>query len=240
MTATATKTVRDVVVENPVATRVFENLGIDYCCGGHLPLEEACANAKVSVDDVLQKLERAEADVDARSAANDYTKLTLTELVNHINSTHHVFVRTEVPRIQALLAKVAGKHGENHPELLKVQEIYTGLAEELAAHLMKEEEILFPYVVAVEAAKATGSDARPNTCFGSVQNPVRVMMLEHDNAGEALRSMRELTMNYGLPADACTSFTALYTAIKEFEADLHQHIHLENNILFPRALQLEA
>lgn len=238
MKATATKTVRELALENPAATRVFENLGIDYCCGGHKSLDEACASAKVNVDDVLNRLEQAATYGAHAPAGEDWKNRSMTDLVQHIISTHHVFVKEESPRLNNLTAKVVSAHGKNHPELLRVQEIFSDLTQELASHLMKEEQILFPYIMGLEAA-VTRSSAMPSSCFGTVQNPVRMMMMEHDSAGDALRELREVTKNYALPADACVSYSTLYSAIQEFERDLHQHIHLENNILFPRAIATE-
>ena len=230
----ATKTVRELAVEVPNATRVFEKLGIDYCCGGERPLEEACASANVAVDDVLRALEQG-SDASASVTACDWNTTSLGELVDHIVNKHHAFVKSETPRLQALIAKVAGVHGQNHPELQQVQTAFCELADELAAHMLKEERILFPYVKQM----AGGAGCGPS-CFGSVQNPIRVMMLEHDNAGEKLREIRWATNNYTLPTDACVSYSSLFAALVEFEQDLHQHIHLENNILFPRVVRMEC
>jgi regulator of cell morphogenesis and NO signaling len=154
--------------------------------------------------------------------------------VDHIVSRHHTYVKSEIPRLQALIAKVVGVHGTNHPELAGVQTTFAELAQELNAHLMKEEQILFPYI----KEKVAGGECGP-ACFGTVQNPIRVMMMEHDGAGEKLREMRQATSDYALPSDACVSYATLFIALQEFEQDLHQHIHLENNILFPRAIALE-
>jgi regulator of cell morphogenesis and NO signaling len=173
-----------------------------------------------------------------QTAGKDWQTESLTALVEHINGTHHVFVRNEAPRISALLEKVCGVHGTNHPELQRVREIFGDLAQELGAHLMKEERILFPYIAGLEQQRSQGG-AAPSSCFGSVQNPIRMMMFEHDNAGQALRELRRATRDYALPEDACISYQTLYRALPAFEADLHQHIHLENNILFPRTLALE-
>jgi regulator of cell morphogenesis and NO signaling len=233
MTLTATKTVRELAVEVPNATRVFEKLGIDYCCGGDRPLEEACASANVAPDDVLRALEQG-SEASASVTNCDWNTAPLGELVDHIVNKHHAFVKSETPRLQALIAKVAGVHGKNHPELERVEVAFSELANELGAHLMKEEQVLFPYVKQM----AGGSGCGPS-CFGTVQNPIRVMMTEHDDAGETLREMRRLTSDYSIPADACTSYATLCRALVDFEQDLHQHIHLENNILFPRAIALE-
>src|SRR3974390_1512228 len=230
------KTVAQIAIENPNAAREFEKLGIDYCCGGKQTLDEACAAANVSVDEVLSRLEKASS---SRSATANFESMALTDLIAHISSTHHVFIRQESPRIQELANKVAPKHAASHPELRQVQEIFTALAEELSVHLMKEEQILFPYVAQLEEAELAGEPAPP-AMFGTVANPIRMMEREHDGAGDALRMLRSVTKNYALPEDACTSYQMLYQALQGFEADLHQHIHLENNLLFPRSLALEA
>jgi regulator of cell morphogenesis and NO signaling len=233
MTITATKTVRELAVEVPNATRVFEKLGIDYCCGGHRPLEEACASVNVPIDDVLRALEQSVGSTAAVTAPN-WNTTPLGELVDHIIDKHHTYIKSEVPRLQTLIAKVGGAHGKNHPELEQVEVAFSELANELVAHLMKEEQILFPYVKQMASSSCPGP-----SCFGAVQNPIRVMMVEHDDAGKKLREMRRITSDYSIPADACTSYASLFRALVEFEQDLHQHIHLENNILFPRAVAME-
>jgi len=150
-----------------------------------------------------------------------------------------MFVRSECPRIEALAAKVVGVHGNNHPELLTVQELFATLSDELAVHLMKEEQILFPHILRMEESLLEGEPAPP-AMFGTVMNPIRMMMQEHDGAGGALRALRKVTSDYKVPDDACISYRTLYDALQEFEKDLHQHIHLENNVLFPRASAMEA
>jgi regulator of cell morphogenesis and NO signaling len=237
MTLAATKTVGEIAAEIPSTTREFEKLGIDYCCGGSRTLGEACAQANISVDEALSRLVKS---VTAPpSETQDWQKQLLDDLIAHITSVHHKFVREESPRIEALATKVAGVHGKNHPELIEVQEVFAALAEELRVHLMKEEEVLFPYVSRLEESVLAGEPAPP-AMFGTVMNPVRMMMQEHDGAGDALRSLRSITNNYAIPGDACISYRALYQALQDYEADLHQHIHLENNILFPRAIAMEG
>lgn len=228
------KTVREIAVEMPQATRVFEKLGIDYCCGGSKTLEQACAAANVRVSEVMQSLE----GTTKPSSEQDWNSGELGALIAHIITTHHNYVKSELPRLDALIAKVCGVHGKNHPELLEVQSVFRALGAELATHLMKEENVLFPYVARMEETVLSGRiAARPP--FGSVENPIQMMLMEHDSAGDALRELRRLTNDYSAPADACISYQTLYRALLEFEADLHQHIHLENNILFPRAIAME-
>jgi regulator of cell morphogenesis and NO signaling len=238
MTITTTKTVGEIATEMPSATREFEKLGIDYCCGGTRTLGEACAAANISVDDVLARLQKSLASTQSADS-KAWQNQSLDDLIAHITGTHHMFVREESPRIEALAAKVVGVHGKNHPELIQVQEVFSALAGELSVHLMKEEQILFPYLRRLEESALAGEPAPP-AMFGKVVNPVRMMMQEHDGAGDALRSLRAITNDYRVPDDACISYRTLYQALQGFEADLHQHIHLENNILFPRAVAMEA
>ena len=238
MTLAATQTVGEIAAELPNATREFEKLGIDYCCGGSRTLQQACLEANLSLDETLARLEKSHASPQP-DADRDWQKLSLGDLIGHITTTHHAFVREESPRLQALAAKVVGVHGKNHPELLQVQQAFAALAEELRIHLMKEEQMLFPYISLMEESALAGEPAPP-AMFGTVANPVRMMMQEHDGAGDALRSLRVITNSYALPGDACISYRTLYHALQGFESDLHRHIHLENNILFPRAVAMEG
>ena len=232
------KTVRELALEDPSATRIFETLGIDYCCNGQRSLREACASAQVSIDDVLDSLDKARREAAQTDDRREWQVEPRASLIEHVEGTHHKYVRTEIPRILALLEKVCAAHGGNHPELFDVRETFHALAQELGPHLMKEETILFPYVHKLEAA-ASGHGAAGRAPFGSVRNPISMMEHEHDNAGNALRDLRERSGGYAAPPDACASYAALYQALAAFEKDLHQHIHLENNILFPRAVAIE-
>lgn len=235
MEATDDRTVRELASATPGAAHVFEEFGIDYCCGGERSLAQACSAAKVNLQEVAKALEKPQ----TQSGDRDWQKATLSELAEHIVAKHHEYVRQEIQRLIPLSAKVAGVHGKNHPELEQIQSSFQSLAEELTTHLMKEERMLFPYIVQLELGAKSGYGPA-SLPFGTVKNPVRMMMMEHDSAGELLRKMREVSKNYNLPGDACMSFQMLYRALEEFEADLHQHIHLENNILFPRAIAIEA
>lgn len=232
------KTVREFAVEIPQATRLFETMGIDYCCGGGKSLRDACASANVPVDEVVRKL-LASVKESVAQQAEDWYSAELGDLVDHIVATHHVYVRQELPRLEQLLNKVVSKHAEKHPELKKVQKIFREVSAELTSHLRKEEEILFPYVKELEAAKESSGQKRV-PMFGSVRNPIHMMEIEHDSAGDALRELRSITNGFVAPEEGCFTFQTLYRGFAEFEADLHQHIHLENNILFPRAIQLEG
>jgi regulator of cell morphogenesis and NO signaling len=241
MTVDTNRTVRELAVELPYATRIFESLGIDYCCGGKRPLGEACAQSRVAVETVVQQLELAEAGVqDSREArASNWAKESVPGIIDRILKQHHAYVREESPRLQQVFAKVASKHGENHPEVLRARELFDQLAEELAVHLMKEEQILFPYILRMDESQLS-KEPMPPSCFGTVRNPIAMMMSEHDGAGELLKQIRKETGDLKAPADACVTFQSLYRDVLAFEADLHQHIHLENNILFPRALAMEG
>lgn len=232
-------TVREVAVRVPESTRLFETLKIDYCCGGNRPLTEACASAGVEVDNVIAQLSALGKSEASDSATVDFQKLSLTELITHILETHHVFTKSEMGRIQALAEKVIGAHGTNHPELLTVGELFQRLCADLKPHMFKEEQILFPYIVAMEQAE-TQDQPIPFAPFGTVKNPIRMMMTEHDTAGDILRELRAATSDYRVPSDGCISYQTLYQALEGFEKDLHQHIHLENNVLFPKAAELES
>ena len=235
MEALDNRTVRELANATPGAARVFEKYGIDYCCGGERSLAQACSAAKVNLQDVAEALEMPQ----PQSGDRDWHKATLAELATYIVEKHHQYVRQEIQRLIPLTAKVADVHGKTHPELEELQSSFRALAEELTTHLMKEERMLFPYIEQLELAVNSGGSPAPSP-FGTVKNPVRMMMMEHDSAGELLRGMRQLSKNYSSPEGACMSFQMLYRALQEFEADLHQHIHLENNILFPRAVALEG
>ncbi len=238
MSIAAEKTVRELALENPAATRVFEKLGIDYCCGGDKSLQVACRAANLSMDQVLDTLEMAEQSANAVPGNRNWQLEPLTDLIDHIKNTHHKYTREEIARLGPLFDKVCKVHGENHPELFRILGIFRELAQELTNHLMKEEIVLFPFIVRMEEAAIENRSMVPAP-FGTVQNPVSMMEHEHDAAGNALRAMREASNEYSAPADACVSYQTLYNALAAFETDLHQHIHLENNILFPRAVAME-
>jgi len=239
MSAIATMTVGELAAENPAAARVFEKLGIDYCCGGGSTLEDACRAAGLSPDEVRDAVGMAAESAPATAPDRNWTSEPLAGLIAHIRNTHHRYTRGAIARLGPLFDKICAAQGENHPELAHMRQTFAGLAQELTVHLMKEEMVLFPYIVRLEEATVEKSPVPPAP-FGSVRNPVAMMMREHDGAGDALRGMRASSGGYAAPPDACASYRALYQALAEFEADLHQHIHLENNILFPRAIAMEG
>jgi regulator of cell morphogenesis and NO signaling len=238
MSVSTARTVRELALEIPEATRIFDKLGIDYCCGGGKSLEEACAAANLSVDEVFDSLEFAEQEARTKQKDRNWQTEPLADLIAHIIATHHKYTREEIVRLGPLFDKVVSVHGKNHPELQHVRAAFRGLAQELTTHMMKEEAVLFPYIVRMEEAVIQREPVLPPP-FGSVQNPVAMMVHEHDSAGEALRSMRQASAGFTPPGDACISYQTLYKALADFEKDLHQHIHLENNVLFPRSIAME-
>ena len=234
---TTTQTVRDIATEYPAAVRVFEKYGIDYCCGGRVPLAEACATKGLNVDEVIGSLEAALAPL--APGEKDWTKESLASLAAHIVDTHHAYVTREVPRLNELAAKVVNRHGDTRQELPVIQSKLAELGEELTSHQGKEEVVLFPYIGKLERY-ASGNGTLPRNCFGSITHPIEMMTKDHDIAGNLIAEIRKLSQDYTPPAGACPTFRAFYAGLLEFEQDLHQHIHLENNILFPRAITLEA
>lgn len=223
--------VADLVIEQPTRARVFERFGIDYCCGGRVPLEQACADRGVPLAAVLDAL--AEPLVPGPEDI-DWADLPLAALVEHVVTVHHGYLRDELPPLAALVEKVSGRHGDRHPELLEVRSTFEALADELATHMVKEEQILFPACLALEQGSAG------EFLFGSVGNPIAMMIHEHDVVAAALGRMRELTDDFTPPADACTSYRAMLDRIEALDLDVRRHVHEENNVLFPRALALEA
>jgi regulator of cell morphogenesis and NO signaling len=233
MNVNAQTPVGQLVAERPGRAKVLEQYGLDYCCGGKKPLDKACADKQVDVDTVVRRL--LEADSTDRGYETDWTTSKLTPLCNHIVNTHHEYLREALPRIAHLTEKVRRAHGHRHPELFEVCDVFRDLSAELSFHMMKEERILFPLVKALEHG-----DLPDQIHCGSVGNPIRVMEHEHDHAGRALEKLRALTNGFLPPADACSTFIVMLDALAELETDLHLHVHLENNILFPRAVELEA
>lgn len=224
-------TVRDLVFERPSAARVFETLGIDYCCGGSQRLAEVCRTVNRSTEEVCAALQK----VESSPAEKDWRNASLTELAQHIVDKHQAFPQAEINRVKAPIAKVASAHGKSHPEVAGLQLILEELSAELKAHMMKEDERLFPYSGEMEEA-ARVNRRPPAPMFGTVQNPVAAVIMDHQAADQAFEKMREITKGYTVPLEGCAS----YQLLPGFAADLHQHIYLENNILFPRSVELES
>ena len=229
-------TVKEIAVSSPAAARVLEKAGVDYCCGGGKSLGDACVQAGVSTEDILARLSAGSEP--ARPEDADWVSATQAELTEHIREKHHGYVREAIPRVCTLLGKVKEKHGANHPEIAAIEGLFLQMGQEMIAHMQKEEIILFPYIERLELWRRGGANLeRP--FFQTVKNPIQMMMNEHDAAGDLARQIRNASSEYAAPADACPSYQRLYGELREFEADLHQHVHLENNILFPRAIEME-
>ena len=222
-------TLAAIVDANPDSVRILEHHNLDYCCGGQRTLEAACAEHGIDVAAVLAELATIPTAGEAAWAT-----MGPAELVDHLEATHHRYLHEELPRLAELAQKVAGVHGDHHPELHQVAGTYAELQADLEPHLMKEERVLFPMIR--ELAQATSA---PSFHCGSVANPIRMMLIEHDRAGELLATLRQLTDGYQPPADGCASYQALYRGLEQLEADTHLHVHKENNVLFPAVLALE-
>ncbi len=228
-------TVGEMVVEDPSRARVFEHFGIDYCCGGKIPLAEACATRGTDLDAVLKALHKSQANRSPESET-DWSQESMTALVDHIVATHHEYLREEFPHLTGLTKRVAQVHGERHSELPEVRDVFTALRNELEMHMQKEEQMLFPMIKQLDSGVA---GAAAGHC-GTIANPIRMMEHEHDNAGDALGRLRELTGGFAVPVDACNTYRVMLDSLEKLEADLHRHIHKENNILFPKALAAET
>jgi regulator of cell morphogenesis and NO signaling len=222
-------TLAQLVLERPARAAVLDRLGLDYCCHGQRSLADACAEAGRDVAEVAAELDAPDAGDAGTAPVTDWTRLGLAHLAAHIVATHHVYLWGELPALEELSAKVRTVHGERHPELAEVDDLVRALRADLEPHLAKEEQVLFPAISRVEY----GDRSFP---FGHVGNPIRTMMAEHDQAGELLVRLREITSDYAVPDDACGSYRALYERLSRVEADTHVHIHKENNVLFPDAI----
>ncbi|SCY21541.1 regulator of cell morphogenesis and NO signaling [Flavobacterium anhuiense] len=230
------KTVGSFVAEDFRTAAVFSKYRIDFCCKGNRTIAEVCEKQNINADDLLQNV--LQVVQSENSGSIDFNSWPLDLLADFIEKTHHRYVEEKTNVLLPFLDKLCKVHGENHPELFKINELFIGCAGELSQHMKKEELILFPFVKRmVKTKESDGVLSQPS--FGTVSNPIAMMMHEHDNEGERFREIAELTNNYTPPADACTTYRVTFAMLKEFEADLHKHIHLENNILFPKAVTLE-
>jgi regulator of cell morphogenesis and NO signaling len=230
MQITRNSTVADVATSLPATIKVFQQHEIDFCCGGKRPLAEACAERGLEVEALLGELRAATAPA---ARGQNWEQAPMTDLVAHIQARFHGPLRQELPRLGQMLVKVVSRHGDRHPETRPLQETFNALHAELLHHMQKEDAILFPAVVALESGRPDGFGG-----FAWIDQPIEVMEAEHEEAGRALATMRELTGRYTPPDDACPTFRGLYHGLAELERDLHEHIHLENNVLFPRAARL--
>jgi len=223
-------TIGEIVAAHPSIARFFEHLGIDYCCGGKQPLADACSQKNLDLTTTLALLESAASTLDAMPTEVDAAAMTLTQLADHIEQTHHVYVTNEIPRLIEMADKVATKHGQRDSRLFEMGTVVHTLADELLSHMEKEEMVLFPLVRRLEAGTASEADQR------MLSGPIQQMEAEHEDAGQALGRLRELTDGFTPDEESCNTHRALLSGLATFEADLHRHVHKENNILFPRAL----
>lgn len=229
------KTLAEIVTDNIRSAIIFEEAGLDFCCKGKRSLQDACSEKNIDVQKIMNELTNLSSNGNDAQNVNDWP---LDFLVDYIVNNHHQYVRRMIPVISLHSDKVASVHGQNHEETLQIADLFLAVREELEGHMMKEERVLFPQIKQMVLNQKENSQFYPPP-FGTIKNPIRMMELEHTSAGDALSKIRKLSNNYIHPEDACNSFKALYSELKEFEEDLHKHIHLENNILFPKSIKLE-
>ena len=237
MTLTQSTTIRDIVAADFRAAAVFQRHNLDFCCRGDRSVEDACRETGLDPAVVLDDLTRATAS--GQPGGPRFNTWDARTLIAYIVDNHHEYVRAAIPTLLTHTQKVATVHGGRHPELAEIARLFAGVAEEMTSHMFKEERILFPFIAALEDAAKTGEPA-PAAPFGTVEHPIRMMELEHDSAGDAMARIRELSQGYQVPEDACTTYRVSFQELEAFETDLHNHVHLENNILFPKARVLES
>lgn len=229
------RTVAELVTENIKTAHIFKKHGIDFCCGGGVSIEKACKKANVDLETIKQELLNTNNEI---SRATNYNNWNLDFLIDHIINIHHTYVQENIPLLLQYADRVAEVHGHHYTELLEIKELILHIASELSAHLQKEEQILFPFVKLMTKAKENGTEL-PEVPFGTASNPIKMMEAEHEDAGDAFKKIASLSNNFTPPESACNTYRAFYAKLEEFEQDLHQHVHLENNILFPKSLKLE-
>lgn len=230
------QTVGQIVADDYRTAQIFRSYGLDFCCGGNKTIEEACETKGVNAEEVKTAL----AGLGKKGAdQHNYNEWSLDFLSDYIVNNHHQFVRSEIPDLEFYARKVASVHGERHPELVEIYQLFMQLKDELLEHLDKEEAILFPYVKKLVRAEQEGSSVKDESDFGTAADPVSMMEAEHEEAGEIMETIQNLSDNFTPPEDACASYRVLFESLEGFQIDLHKHVHLENNILFPKALELE-
>ena len=235
---TSTQSIREIVTQYPSSAKVFHRFDIDLCLQADLSLEGACQELQLSVDQVLEKLTDSEAQ-ERGGMASDPATLSLARLVQHIVRIHHLCVRQELPRLAEMALKLAATRGDRAPELAKVAELIEKLRGEMYAHIQKEEQVLFPFISQMDQESIVAYPPS-HACFRSVTHPIFMMEQEHESADHIVAELIRLTNHFESPSWACATHIALFSGLREFEADLKQHVHLENDVLFPRAIQLEA
>lgn len=235
MNFTTNNTLAEIANSDFRAARIFENYNLDFCCKGNRSLEEACNEKKINANNVIKELN---AELENIPQEKSFDKWKLDELTRYIIDTHHVYTKKMLPVIFSHLQKVSDVHGKNHPEVIRIADIFSQIQSELLMHMMKEEKMLFPFIIILAESENSGAGIMLPP-FGSITGPISVMESEHEEAGNGFYKIRELSNNYSIPEDACSTYKVLYQELEEFEKDLHKHIHMENNILFPKAIELE-
>jgi regulator of cell morphogenesis and NO signaling len=230
------ETIGEIVAKDFRKAQVFKSMGIDFCCGGKKTIAEVCEKKGIDPEEVERRLSSVKGE--ETNSETDFQKWDMGFLTDYIVNTHHQYVKDNTSFILEIAQKVAGVHGDRHPELIRVAEIFSRITRDLTLHMVKEEKILFPFIKELAYYKKIGS-AVQEADFGRVSTPIQVMELEHEQAGEDFEAIRMLTANYTLPPDACSSYTILFKKLDEYENDLNRHVHLENNILFPNAIKVE-
>ncbi|WP_449436935.1 iron-sulfur cluster repair di-iron protein [Pedobacter steynii] len=230
------ETIGEIVTKDYRKAQVFKRYGIDFCCGGKKTIKEACENKGIDEAELTKVLKSIPSD--ANTSENDYMKWDIGFLTDYIINIHHQYVKENTSFIRELANKVAKVHGEEHPEVVEVAKLFNQVGEDLMLHLSKEEKVLFPFIKELAFVQREGGQL-PKSAFGNVSNPIHIMESEHELAGGLLHTIREITNDFAIPVNACNSYTILYKKLDEYENDLHKHVHLENNILFPKALLAE-
>lgn len=227
----AEKSIGELVAADYRKAEIFKKFKIDFCCGGKKTLSQVCKEKKLDLMAIEHELTQNTVSISV--ASQNYNHWTLSFLVDYIVNTHHSYVKSAIPILLQYTDKVSKVHGKEHPEVIRIADIFKEIADELTSHMLKEERVLFPYIKALE------NSVDENPGFGSIKNPIHMMEDEHETVGELFHLISELSSNYTAPQDACATYKVSYLKLKEFEDDLHQHIHLENNILFPKSIALE-
>lgn len=235
MTFHKNQTISECVATNYQTATVFKKYKIDFCCGGKISIQDACKKNNIEEEILLQELNKA---IEQELQENPAEAFELDDLAEYIVEKHHTYIRNRIPEIEPFLEKIVSVHGERHPELKKVQENFQAVKEELLSHMKKEENILFPFIKEMVKAKKTNATLTLLSC-GSIKNPINMMELEHESAGDTFKEIREITDDLSPPEGACNTYRTTFALLDEFENDLHRHIHLENNVLFPKAILLE-
>lgn len=231
------ETLGEIAAKDLRKAEVFKKYGLDFCCGGKKTVKEACAEKGLDVTKVEQELQTADKNI-STARPLPYNDWSIDFLADYIVNMHHSYVKKTLPDLRSFASKVAGVHGDRHPELFAISQLTDEVYEELTSHMIKEETILFPYVKQLVASKNNGN-LLPGKSFNTIKSPISMMEHEHEVVGNKLEQIRKLSNNFSLPEDACASYSYLYKTLEEFENDLHIHVHLENNILFPKAIELE-